>query len=602
MKNKKSDMSKWIPASLEEMKALGWDRPDIVLITGDAYIDHPSFGIAVIARVLESEGYKVAVIVQPNWRDDLRDFKKFGQPRLFFGISSGNMDSMVNHYTARKRLRSDDAYTPGGRSGFRPDYAVITYSKIIKHLYPDTPIILGGIEASMRRLTHYDYWSDSLKPSILVESYADLLVYGMGEKAIVEVANQIKNNIDYKNTQIPQTAIVGDEVPKLNYLTLPSFKECVKEKKQFSRHFVLIEENSNKLKGKGLIEPIGDKYVIVHPPCPPLSTDEIDKIYSLPFTRLPHPRYRKKPPIPAYEMIKHSVTIHRGCFGGCSFCTISMQQGRFIQSRSKNSILNEIEQITKMPDFKGYISDIGGPSANMYYMAPKDVQRCEKCKRYSCLYPSLCNNVNSSHKSLIELYDNVKKINGIKAAFVNSGIRYDLFLNENGYMPEGKEYFNKLVSNHISGRLKVAPEHSSAFILNLMRKPPFSLFLKIKQEYDKLNAENGTCRQIVPYLITSHPGSKMDDSFELAIELKKAKIKPEQMQDFTPTPMTLSSVMYYCGFNPANNEKLYVTKSVEEKRLNNQVVMYHRKEAKEDIIKAARFLKNKSLSKKLMNK
>lgn len=599
MANKGNDIGTWLPATTDEIKALGWDAPDVVLITGDAYIDHPSFGIAIIARVLEAEGYKVAVIAQPNWRDDLRDFKKFGQPRLFFGISGGNMDSMVNHYTARKRLRSDDAYTPGDRSGFRPDYAATVYSKIIKQLYPETPVILGGIEASLRRLTHYDYWSDSLKPSVLADSGADILVYGMGEKAIIEIAKQLKSGTDFKKSIIPQTAVIRHEKPGSEYIMLPSHEECLKSKTQFGKHFVQIEENSNRFKAKGLAEPYKDKFIIVHAPYPPSSTEELDRIYALPFTRLPHPRYKKKPPIPAYEMIRHSVTIHRGCFGGCSFCTISMQQGRYIQSRSQHSIMNELKQITQMHDFSGYISDIGGPSANMYCMAPIDTARCAKCKRPSCIYPSLCNNVNASHQPLCDLYDKIEKTDGIKAAFVTSGVRYDLFLNEKGYFPGGRVYFKKLVSKHISGRLKVAPEHSSPRILALMRKPPFALFLKLKAEYDNINAEAGKPRQIVPYLISAHPGSTMDDTFEMAIELKKAGVRPEQMQDFTPTPMTLSSVMHYCGFNPYTGEKLNITSSIDEKRLNNAVVLYHRQEAAADIAKAARYLKNKLLASRL---
>ena len=589
----------FFPTNADEMKIFGWDQADIILITGDAFIDHPSFGTAIIARCLESEGYKVAVIAQPNWRDDLRDFKKLGQPKLFFGISSGNMDSMVNHYTARKRLRSDDAYTPGDKSGFRPDYAVTIYSQIIKKLYPNTPIILGGIEASLRRLTHYDYWSDSLKPSILIDSEADLLVYGMGEKPIIEVAKYIKDGLDIKKSNILQTALIVDNKPNLDYIELPSHEKCKESKKEFSKHFVQIETNSNKIKGKGLIEACNNKFVIVHPPNPPASTEELDKIYSLPFTRLPHPRYNKKPPIPAYEMIKHSITIHRGCFGACSFCTISAHQGRFIQFRSKKSILNEVENIKQSHDFNGYISDIGGPSANMYGMTPKNISICEKCKRASCLFPNLCNNINSSHEELVNLYTEIEKTHGIKAAFVNSGIRYDLFLDENGFRPKGKEYFIKLVEKHISGRLKVAPEHTEKSVLNIMRKPDFSLFKILKSEYDKFNIKSGKRNQIIPYIITAHPGSNMDNSFEMAIELASLGIFAEQMQDFTPTPMTLSSVIYYCGFNPYNNEKLHITKSVEEKKLNNSVLLFHKKEYRSDINKAEKLLKNKNLAKKL---
>ncbi|PKP05365.1 MAG: YgiQ family radical SAM protein [Bacteroidetes bacterium HGW-Bacteroidetes-6] len=596
--NYKNDIGKWLPATTDEMRFRGWEQPDIVLITGDAYVDHPAFGIAIIGRVLEEAGYKVVIIAQPNWRDDLRDFRKFGQPRLFFGISGGNMDSMVNHYTARKRLRSDDAYTPGDRSGFRPDYATTVYSKMVKQIYPDTPVIIGGIEASLRRLTHYDYWSDSLKPSVLVDSGADLLVYGMGEKAIVEAAKLLDAGENIQNIEIPQTAIIVSKKP-VDYIVLPSYEDCLRSKTAFGKHFTIIETESNRMNASGLVEPFEDKFICVRPPYKPISTEEIDKIYALPYTRLPHPRYNKKPPIPAYEMIRHSLTIHRGCFGGCSFCTISMQQGRFIQSRSEISVLNEVEQIKLMPDFGGTISDIGGPSANMYKMTPIEPGKCMKCRRVSCIFPSLCNNLNNSHNDLCSLYKKVSQIKGVKSAFVTSGVRYDLFLNEKGFLPGGKDYFRQLVNHHLSGRLKVAPEHSSPRILKLMRKPGFALFLKLKSEYEKLNSESGRRQQIVPYLITAHPGSTMDDTFEMAIQLRNEGVYPEQMQDFTPTPMTLSSVMHWCGFNPYDGEKVNVTRYIDEKRLNNSVLLFHRRETAADIVKAAKFLKNKLLAGKL---
>jgi uncharacterized radical SAM protein YgiQ len=597
--NRNAGLEKWLPATTDEMKLRGWEQPDIVLITGDAYVDHPSFGIAIIARVLEAEGYHVAVIAQPNWRDDLRDFKKFGQPRLFFGISGGNMDSMVNHYTARKRLRSDDSYTPGDRSGFRPDYATTIYSQIIKKLYPETPIVIGGIEASLRRMTHYDYWSDSIKPSILVESGADLLVYGMGEKAIVEAAAVIASGKNIRETNIPQTAFLTREKPTVDFIEVPSHEECKQSRQQFAKHFTIIETESNRLKANGLVEAFKKQFLVVRPPYPPSSTEELDRIYALPYTRLPHPRYNKKPPIPAYEMIRHSVTIHRGCFGGCSFCTISMQQGRFIQSRSEDSILEEIENIKLMPDFGGTISDIGGPSANMYQMTPIDTDKCTRCRRPSCIFPVLCTNINASHSALCNLYKKIETTQGVKSAFVTSGIRYDLFLTEKGFMKGGLDYFRQLVTKHVSGRLKVAPEHSSARILKLMRKPGFELFLKLKSEYEKINAASGKKQQIVPYLISAHPGSTMDDTFEMAAELKEAGIYPEQMQDFTPTPMTLSSVMHWCGFHPYTGEKLHVTTNIEEKRLNNAVVLFHRRDAVADIVLSAKYLKNKLLTRKL---
>ncbi len=590
----------FLPATTDEMKALGWDRPDVVLITGDAYVDHPSFGIAVIARVLESEGFRVAVIPQPNWRDDLRDFKRFGEPRLFFGISAGNMDSMVNHYTARKRLRSDDAYTPGDRSGFRPDYATSVYANIVRKLYPHTPVIIGGIEASLRRLTHYDYWSNSIKPSVLIDSAADLLVYGMGEKAIAEAAQRLNRGESIVQPGIAGTAFVAEKKPEEPYLWLPSHEECQKSKTAFAGHFVEIEQNSNRPNAKGLIEPFQKRFVVVHPPGAPYRTEELDQIYALPFTRLPHPRYRKKPPIPAYEMIRHSITLHRGCFGGCSFCTISMQQGRFIQSRSSESVLSEIEKTTQMPDFKGVISDLGGPSANMYGMSPTDPAKCERCKRPSCIFPSLCSNISSSHEKLSDLYQRAEQIKGVRSVFVTSGIRYDLFLNEHGFLPGGRAYFRRLVEKHISGRLKVAPEHSSPRVLKLMRKPSFRLFLQLKNEYDKINAERGQRQQVVPYLISGHPGSCMDDSFQLALSLKDAGVYPEQMQDFTPTPMTLSSVMHWCGFDPYSGDKVEVISNIAEKKMHNSVLLFHKREALEFIRSAARLLKDKSLLSKLI--
>ena len=474
------DTGLWLPTSKKEVQQLGWEDIDVIMFTGDAYIDHPSFGAAVISRVLEHEGLRVALVPQPNWKDDLRDFKKLGKPSLFFAVTAGNMDSMVNHYTAGKRKRHNDAYTPGGKPGFRPDYATITYCKILKEIYPDIPIVLGGIEASLRRLTHYDYWSDKLMPSILADTQADLLFYGMGEKSIVEFARLVKRGIPVKSlTSIPQTVFMAEAeenyATKKNWdeLELASHETCLDNKKEFARNFMHIEEESNKMEAKKLVQRFCDKKIVVNPPWPTFKENEIDKVYDLPYTRMPHPRYHNKGTIPAYEMIRHSINIHRGCFGGCTFCTISAHQGKFIASRSEKSILKEVEQVTQMPDFKGYISDLGGPSANMYKMKGIHEEICKKCKRPSCIFPAICKNLDTSHKPMLDLYEKVRQNPKIKKAFVGSGIRYDMILGKTGNEETDKvnrQYLREVVKHHVSGRLKVAPEHSSDEVLKFMRK------------------------------------------------------------------------------------------------------------------------------------
>lgn len=546
------------------MKRLGWDELDVILVTGDAYIDHPSFGVAIIARLLDAWGFRVGVIPQPNWQDDGRDFKKLGKPRLFWGVTAGNLDSMVNHYTARKRLRSRDDYTPGGRTGARPDYATYVYVQKIKTFFPDSFVILGGLEASLRRFIHYDYWSDSLKPSILIETRADLLIYGMAEKSLWYVIQAVLEKKSPEALNIPGTVTLKRNYPS-DYIMLPSYEECLRDPSKFARHFVMIEEQLNSWRGKGLVESYGDEFVVAHPPMSPLSVEEMDYIYSLPFNRLPHPRYRKKLPIPAFDMIKNSITIHRGCFGGCSFCCITMHQGKVIQSRSQNSILNEVKKLVQMPYFKGTVSDLGGPSANMYGMHPVNVELCKKCKRTSCAYPKPCSNLPYNFKVLMELYRKVLKIDGVKHVFISSGIRYDLFLNEKGYYDGGKEYFEQLVRYHTSGRLKVAPEFGDENVLRLMRKPSFGLFKRLVQEFRKINNTDSKL-QINPYLISSHPGSNVNSHMVLKNELKKLGVYPEQVQDYTPTPMTLSSVMYYTGLNPYTGEKISVIRDIDLKR------------------------------------
>ncbi|MBR6662681.1 MAG: YgiQ family radical SAM protein [Alistipes sp.] len=556
----------FLPTTIKEVRALGWDYIDVILFTGDAYIDHPSFGAAVVGRLLEAEGYRVAIVPQPNWRDDLRDFTKLGVPRLFFGVSGGSMDSMVNHYTANKRLRSNDAYTAGGKAGFRPDYAVTVYTQILKRLYPHVPVVIGGIESSLRRLTHYDYWSDSLKPSILVDSGADLLIYGMGERVVQQVARAMRNGFNAKLLRkIRQVAFMADKgyVERLDSATtrhLASYEECVADKRAFGRNFVEMETLSNAMQtDTTLVEQVGDRYVVVTPPNTTLSTEELDHSFDLPYERAPHPRYRGKGDIPAWEMIKHSINIHRGCFGGCAFCTISAHQGKFINSRSERSILAEVEKVVKMPDFKGYISDIGAPSANMYGMSGRDTALCAKCRRPSCLHPRKCPNLNNDHSRLLALYERVRGVKGVKKAFIGSGIRYDLF--------DDSPYLETVIKHHTSGRLKVAPEHTEPHVLNVMRKPEFEMFERLNSDFRRICSENGLRYQLIPYFISSHPACRECDMKALADKvLGRLHFDLEQVQDLTPTPMTLSSVMFYTGENPYTGEAVYVARSQDDKR------------------------------------
>ena len=571
--------NKFLPTTAKEMKALGWDYVDVVIFTGDAYIDHPSFGAAIIARVLEKEGFRVAVVPQPNWKDDLRDFKKMGTPRLFFAVTSGAMDSMVNHYTANKRLRSNDAYTPEGKAGFRPDYATSVYSKILKDLYPNVPVVIGGIEASLRRFGHYDYWADKLKESILLESKADVLVYGMAEKSMAELAHKFNDNASLQEIlSTPQIAYLSTAVKPVD-IELSSFEECLKDKRKQAINFKLVEEESNKYQSTQTIgQRFGKNMVIMNPPYPLLTTEELDAIYDLPYTRKIHPRYKGKT-IPAYDMIKHSVTMHRGCFGGCAFCTISAHQGKFIVSRSAESILKEIEKIAEEESFKGYISDLGGPSANMYRLGGKDIEICKKCKRPTCLHPKICPNLNTDHSEVLKLYSAVRKLPFIKKAFIGSGIRYDLATDQ---------YLKEVVKNHVSGRLKVAPEHTNDAVLNLMRKPSFSLFKEFDKKFNKFNEEFNLNQQLIPYFISSHPGCKPEHMAELAIETKKLNFRLEQVQDFTPTPFTLATEIYYTGINPYTMEKVYTAKTPEQKNRQRSFFFWYKGEFKAEI---KRFLK-----------
>lgn len=557
-----------IPTSVKEVQRLGWDYIDVIFFTGDAFVDHPSFGTACIARYLEKFGYRVAVVPQPNWKDDLRDFRKLGAPRLYFAVNSGAMDSMVNHYTAARRLRHEDAYTPDGQFGRRPDRAVTVYTKILKRLWPDVPVVIGGVEASLRRLAHYDYWDNSIHPSILVDSGADWLCYGMGERTMLELTRAIENGRNLRQMEnIAQLAFYRKGVCKLDgALVLHSYERCLEEPRAFAENFHQIEVHANMLTPQTLVEPVGDGYVRVNPPLPPATTEEMDSFWDLPFTKKPHPRYKGKR-IPAYDMIKDSIITHRGCFGGCNFCTIAAHQGKFIQSRSEESILKEVRELAAMPEFRGNISDLGAPTANMYGMHGKDPSRCAICRRKSCLFPSPCSNMDRNHERVLALYRRVDAVKGIRHSYIGSGVRYDLFLDEKGFVDgSGKKYLRELMLRHTSGRLKVAPEHTEDKVLYYMAKPSFRLFERLRAEFDKINREEGTHTELVPYFISSHPGCTLQDMRKLASNKSLKGIWMEQVQDFMPTPMTTSSIMFCTGLDPRTMKEVFVEHDPERKK------------------------------------
>lgn len=584
-------LTDFLPTTKKEMELRGWDELDIILFSGDAYVDHPSFGAAVIGRTLEAAGYKVAIVPQPDWHGDFRDFKKLGRPRLFFGIAPGCMDSMVNKYTANRRLRSEDAYSPDGRHDCRPEYPTIVYTKILKQLFPDVPVALGGIEASMRRLSHYDYWKDKLMKCILCDSGADLIIYGMGEKTIIELANELASGKSIKEIRnIPQTVFLckEHEIPggiQADDIVLHPHEECLRNKKAHAENFRHIEEESNKVHAQRLIQGVDGKYAVVNPPYPPMQTKELDASFDLPYTRLPHPKYKGKR-IPAYEMIKHSVNIHRGCFGGCAFCTISAHQGKFITCRSKENILREVKKVIQMPDFKGYLSDLGGPSANMYGMEGKNKKACERCKRPSCIHPEVCPNLNASHRKLLDIYHAVDALPGIKKSFIGSGVRYDLLLHhskDEESNQAAREYTRELIVKHVSGRLKVAPEHTSDRVLKLMRKPSFEQFEQFKRIFDRINREENLREQIIPYFISSHPGCMEEDMAELAVKTKNLDFHLEQVQDFTPTPMTISTETWYTGYDPYTLEPVFSAKTPKEKLAQRQFFFWYKPEERRNI-------------------
>lgn len=599
--------SDWLPTTKKECKIRNWESLDVIIFSGDAYVDHPSFGAAVIGRIIEQEGLRVAIVPQPNWRDELQDFKKLGKPRLFFAVTGGCMDPMVNHYTASKRKRSTDAYTPDGEAGARPDYATSVYSNILKELYPDVPVFIGGIEASLRRVTHYDYWQNKLLPSILLNSKADLLVYGMGEQPLREILKLLQKGIpfDQLNT-IKQTAVLSPKIPlvkKWEDVEINSHEKCLEDKIAYAENFKIIEQESNKTKARRIIQRNQDQYLIINPPYPTMSEKQMDKSFDLPYTRLPHPKYKNRGPIPAYEMIRHSVNMHRGCFGGCSFCTISAHQGKFIASRSEKSILKEVEQVTQMPDFKGYISDLGGPSANMYKMKGKVQEICDKCVSPSCIHPVICSNLDTSHKAMTNLLKKIDQHPKVKKAFIGSGIRYDLLTPD--YNKDGdeslEEYMEQVILNHISGRLKVAPEHTADNTLKIMRKPSFKHFIAFKKKYDEINKKHNLKQPLIPYFISSHPGTSKEDMAELAAETKKLGFHLEQVQDFTPTPMTVATVIYYSGVHPYTLKPTFTAISRNEKKDQNLFFFWYKKENQKKISKELDHLNRADLKQTLLS-
>ncbi len=602
-------LTDWLPTTRKEMKLRGWEVADIIIFSGDAYVDHPSFGAAVVGRLFEDLGYRVCIVPQPDWHGDHRDFTKLGRPRLFFAVAPGNMDSMVNKYTANRRLRSEDAYSPDGRHDMRPDYPTIVYTQILKKLYPDAPVILGGIEASLRRVTHYDYWQDRLRPCILADSGADMIAYGMGEQPLTQLCRQISDKLlngrgddsfvnvaDFRQLfrryPVRQTVTLEtkENIPggiREDDIILHSHEECLADKRAYAANFRHVEEESNVVHPRRILQQLGERFVVAEPPYPPMTTEEIDHSFDLPYTRLPHPKYKGKR-IPAYEMIKFSVNIHRGCFGGCAFCTISAHQGKFIMSRSKESILREVKLITQMPDFKGYLSDLGGPSANMYGMSGRNKALCERCRRPSCIHPGVCPNLNADHRPLLDIYRAVDALPGIKKSFIGSGVRYDLLLHpykDEALCKAASEYTRELITRHVSGRLKVAPEHTSDNVLRIMRKPTFQLFHTFKALFDRICAQAGLRQQIIPYFISSHPGCREEDMAELAAETREMDFQLEQVQDFTPTPMTVATEAWYSGYHPYTLEPIFSARTPDDKLRQRMFFFWYKPEERRPIIR-----------------
>lgn len=582
-------MDGFLPINKNEMKALGLDRLDFVYVTGDAYVDHPSFGTAIISRVLTAHGYSVGIIAQPDWKDD-KSITEFGEPRLAFLVSAGNMDSMVNHYSVSKKRRDRDSFSPGGKRGRRPDYATIVYSNLIRHTYKDTPILIGGIEASLRRLAHYDYWSDKLKRSILMDSGADILMYGMGEKAVVELAVSLDTGIDVKDiTFVRGTVYRTNDISGLSdFELLPDFDSMKLEKKKYAESFFVQYCNTDAYTGKVLVEPYPNKqYIVQNPPSMPLTTEEMDAVYDLPYMRTYHPSYQEQGGIPAIEEVRFSLISNRGCYGGCSFCALTFHQGRMMQTRSKESLLKEARFITRQDGFKGYIHDVGGPTANFYHKACKKQEKYGVCKNRQCLFPKPCDNLIVDHKAYLDLLRAVRELPGVKKVFVRSGIRFDYLL-----LDKDETFFNELVKYHISGQLKVAPEHVADKVLKLMGKPENSVYKAFARKYQRINERLSLKQYLVPYLMSSHPGSDLSAAIELAEHVRDIGYMPEQVQDFYPTPSTISTVMYYTGVDPRDMKPVYVPKNPHEKAMQRALIQYRNPEnyelVKEALLKAGR--------------
>lgn len=563
-------MTDFLPVSLEDMKKRGWEQLDFIYVSGDAYVDHPSFGHSIVTRLFENLGFKVGMISQPDWKS--KDaFMKLGMPKIGFLVSSGNIDSMVNHYTASKKKRNDDVYSPGGKAGHRPDRAVIVYCNRIREAYGNVPIIIGGIEGSLRRFAHYDYWDDRVRNSILIDSSADLLIYGMGEKPIMELANLLSYGMNIKEIKnLRGTCYISDNLEGLeDYIALPSYEQVSKDKMEYAKSFKIQFEEQDPIRGKGMLQKHGVKYIVQNPPAMPLTTEELDMVYSLPYTRKIHPVYKKSGGIPAFKEVEFSITAHRGCFGGCSFCALNFHQGRIIQPRSEESILKEAELFTKTPGFKGYIHDVGGPTANFRKPSCKKQLKHGVCKNRQCLYPTPCPNLEVDHSEYVKILRKLRRIKGVKKVFIRSGVRYDYLLCD-----KNTEFFNELVKYHISGQLKVAPEHVSNKVLGQMGKPNRELYDKFVDKYFDINKKNNMNQYLVPYLMSGHPGSDLHAAIELAEYIRDMGYNPEQVQDFYPTPGSLSTAMYYTGINPLTGKKVYVPKSAEEKSMQRALLQF----------------------------
>ncbi|MDP6921547.1 MAG: YgiQ family radical SAM protein [Lutibacter sp.] len=603
-------LSDWLPTTRKEATLRGWEELDVILFSGDAYVDHPAFGPAVIGRILESYGLKVAIVAQPSVHDQLQDFSKMGRPRLFFAVTGGCMDPMVSNYTAAGKRRDKDAYTPNGEKGFRPDYATTVYTRILKEKFPDVPVLIGGIEASLRRVSHYDYWSDSLKPTILEESGADLLVYGMGEQPLRDLVTLLQKGVPFDRLKtIKQTAFLQsntEPIPKNKHwkeVSIHAHERCLEDKKAFAANFKVIEQNSNRVHADRIVQQVYDQTLVINPPYPTMQSAEIDASFDLPFTRLPHPKYKKRGPIPAFEMIKFSVNIHRGCFGGCSFCTISAHQGKFIASRSQQSVLKEVDTIANMPDFKGYLSDVGGPSANMYKMQGKVQEICDKCVAPSCISPVICHNLDTSHQPLTDLYKAIDQHPAIKKSFIGSGIRYDMLVPDFNKQADPKDldaYTEEVITKHVSGRLKVAPEHTSDKVLKLMRKPSFRYFHLFKERFDRLNLRKKLKLQLIPYFISSHPDCELEDMANLASETKDMGFQLEQVQGFTPTPMTLATVIYYSGYHPYSLKPVSTARTRREREEQHRFFFWYKQEYRQWIRKSLLAVGRNDLIRKLL--